>query len=215
MLSTMQVNASCNAASFRAPARRRLAAVAHAGPRHGRSRGVGQAAPDFTATDTAGKPVRLADFKGKTGGAGMDQPRLPLRAQALPAATCRRCRRKLPRKGVVWLAINSTETGSGDYLSPGATGRAGCSDKQAAPTATLMDEDGRRRPGLRRPHHAAHVHRQRRRACWCMPAASTASRRPAWTTSPRPHHVRPPGAGRNQAGKPLSAWPPARPTAAA
>ena len=44
---------------------------------------VGQSAPDFTLTDTAGKPVRLADFKGKHGGAGMEQPRLPLRAQAL------------------------------------------------------------------------------------------------------------------------------------
>ena len=27
---------------------------------------VGQSAPGFTLTDTAGKPVRLADFKGKT-----------------------------------------------------------------------------------------------------------------------------------------------------
>jgi peroxiredoxin len=26
---------------------------------------VGQPAPDFTLTDTAGKPIKLSDFKGK------------------------------------------------------------------------------------------------------------------------------------------------------
>jgi hypothetical protein len=44
-------------------------------------------------------------------------------------------------QGVVWLAINSTETASGDYLSPAQLARW-MQDKQAAPTATLMDEDG-------------------------------------------------------------------------
>ena len=44
-------------------------------------------------------------------------------------------------KGVVWLAINSTETGSGDYLAP-ARLASWMRDKQAAATATLMDASG-------------------------------------------------------------------------
>jgi hypothetical protein len=44
-------------------------------------------------------------------------------------------------KGVVWLSINSTEADSDDYLVPGKL--AGwMRDKQAAPSATLMDESG-------------------------------------------------------------------------
>jgi len=44
-------------------------------------------------------------------------------------------------KGVVWLALNSTETGSGDYLAP-ARLASWMADNQAHPSATLMDESG-------------------------------------------------------------------------
>ncbi len=44
--------------------------------------------------------------------------------------------------GVVWLAINSTENTYGDYLSPEKL--AGWMvEKQAQPSATLMDESGK------------------------------------------------------------------------
>ena len=42
---------------------------------------------------------------------------------------------------MVWLAINSTEDASGDYLSPPQLARW-MQDKGASPSATLMDEDG-------------------------------------------------------------------------
>jgi len=45
-------------------------------------------------------------------------------------------------KGVVWLAINSTETASTDYLAPAALAKW-MQDQKAAATAVLMDEDGR------------------------------------------------------------------------
>jgi hypothetical protein len=44
-------------------------------------------------------------------------------------------------QGVIWLAINSTEDASADYLSPPQLARW-MQDKGASPSATLMDEDG-------------------------------------------------------------------------
>jgi hypothetical protein len=44
-------------------------------------------------------------------------------------------------KGVVWLAINSTETGHPDYLSPAAL-QKWMDEQKAAATHTLMDESG-------------------------------------------------------------------------
>ena len=44
-------------------------------------------------------------------------------------------------KGVVWLAVNSTERAASDYLAPDKL--AGwMKEQKAAPTAVLMDEDG-------------------------------------------------------------------------
>ena len=49
--------------------------------------------------------------------------------------------KEVTSKGVVWLAINSTEVASYDYLPPPQLARW-MVDQKAAPTLTLMDEDG-------------------------------------------------------------------------
>ena len=101
---------------------------------------VGQSAPGFTLTDTAGKPVRLADFKGKTVVLEWNNPGCPF-VRKHYQGNMQALQKEAAAQGVVWLAINSTETASGDYLSPAQLTRW-MQDKQAAPTATLMDEDG-------------------------------------------------------------------------
>ena len=101
---------------------------------------VGQSAPGFTLTDTAGKPVRLADFKGKTVVLEWNNPGCPF-VRKHYQGNMQSLQKEAAAQGVVWLAINSTETASGDYLSPTQLARW-MQDKQAAPTATLMDEDG-------------------------------------------------------------------------
>jgi peroxiredoxin len=101
---------------------------------------VGQPAPGFTLTDTAGKPVRLADFKGRTVVLEWNNPGCPF-VRKHYQGNMQALQKEAAAQGVVWLAINSTETASGDYLSPAQLARW-MQDKQAAPTATLMDEDG-------------------------------------------------------------------------
>jgi peroxiredoxin len=101
---------------------------------------LGQSAPGFTLADTAGKPVRLADFKGKTVVLEWNNPGCPF-VRKHYQGNMQALQKEATAQGVVWLAINSTEPASGDYLSPAQLARW-MADKQAAPTATLMDEDG-------------------------------------------------------------------------
>ncbi len=102
---------------------------------------VGQSAPDFTLTDTAGKTVRLSDFKGKHVVLEWTNPGCPFVRKHYDSANMQTLQKETTAKGVVWLAVNSTETASGDYLAPQQLARWMAGQK-AAPSATLMDEDG-------------------------------------------------------------------------
>lgn len=102
---------------------------------------VGQAAPDFTLTDTAGKPVKLSDFRGKHVVLEWNNPGCPF-VRKHYQGNMQALQTEAADKGVVWLAINSTEDASSDYLTPPQLGRW-MSEQKAAPTATLMDEDGK------------------------------------------------------------------------
>ncbi len=103
---------------------------------------VGQSAPDFTLTDTTGKTVRLSDFKGKHVVLEWTNPGCPFVRKHYDSANMQTLQRETTAKGVIWLAVNSTETGSGDYLAPQQLARWMVGQK-AMPSATLMDEDGK------------------------------------------------------------------------
>ena len=102
---------------------------------------VGQPAPDFTLTDTSGKPVKLSQFKGKPVVLEWNNPGCPF-VRKHYEGNMQVLQKEFTGKGVVWLAINSTEDASGDYQSPSQLARW-MRDKGASPSATLMDEDGR------------------------------------------------------------------------
>lgn len=102
---------------------------------------VGQPAPDFSLTSTDGKRVRLTDFRGKHVVLEWTNPGCPFVRKHYGADNMQATQRDAAAKGVIWLAINSTETGSVDYLKP-AQLVAWLSGHHAAVTATLMDEDG-------------------------------------------------------------------------
>lgn len=103
---------------------------------------VGQPAPAFSAVDTSGKTVSLADFKGRTVVLEWVNPGCPYVKKHYDSANMPATQKTTVAQGAVWLAINSTHTGASDYMAPAAL--AGwMTDKGGAPTATLMDADGK------------------------------------------------------------------------
>jgi AhpC/TSA family len=103
---------------------------------------VGQAAPAFTVTDTSGKAVSLADFKGKTVVLEWVNPGCPYVRKHYDSANMQTTQKSATGKGVVWLAVNSTAQGHGDYKKP-ADMATWMQSQKAAATSTLMDSDGK------------------------------------------------------------------------
>ena len=103
---------------------------------------VGQKAPEFSAKDTSGKTVSLADFKGKTVVLEWVNPGCPYVKKHYSGANMQGTQIEAAAKGVVWLAINSTEPGHPDYLAPAAL-QKWMVEQKAAATHTLMDDNGK------------------------------------------------------------------------
>ena len=103
---------------------------------------VGQPAPAFSAVDTSGKTVSLADFKGKTVVLEWVNPGCPFVQKHYSSANMQGTQKEAAAKGVVWLAVNSTSTDAGDYKTPAAMAQW-MQAQRASATATLMDSDGK------------------------------------------------------------------------
>lgn len=103
---------------------------------------VGQPAPGFTSTDTEGKPVRLADYKGKHVVLEWVNPGCPYVQKHYNSGNMPATQKDARARDVVWLAVNSTAVDAYDYRKP-ADLTAWLKAKGATPTATLMDVDGK------------------------------------------------------------------------
>lgn len=103
---------------------------------------VGQPAPAFSAVDTAGKTVSLADFKGRHVVLEWVNPGCPFVQKHYGAGNMQATQKEATAGGVVWLAVNSTAEGASDYRKP-ADMAAWMQQHKAAATATLMDVDGK------------------------------------------------------------------------
>jgi peroxiredoxin len=103
---------------------------------------VGQSAPAFSVTDTAGKTVSLADFKGKHVVLEWVNPGCPYVQKHYSSANMQGTQKAAVDKGVVWLAVNSTAPDAADYRAPAAMA-SWMKEQQAAASATLMDADGK------------------------------------------------------------------------
>jgi peroxiredoxin len=103
---------------------------------------VGQPAPAFTALDTAGKPVSLADFKGRHVVLEWTNPGCPFVVKHYGSANMQATQQAATAKGVVWLTINSTAADASDYKAPAEMAKW-MQQQKAAASATLMDADGK------------------------------------------------------------------------
>ncbi len=103
---------------------------------------VGEPAPAFSAVDTRGKTVSLADFKGKHVVLEWVNPGCPYVVKHYGAGNMQATQKSATGKGVVWLAVNSTNKDHGDYRSPEAM-TSWMSGHKATASSTLMDSDGK------------------------------------------------------------------------
>ena len=101
----------------------------------------GQPAPAFRAVDVTGKTVSLSDFRGKTVVLEWNNPNCPFVQKHYSSGNMQSLQQKNTAAGVAWLAINSTNEGHSDYLSP-AKLAAWFGEQKAATTAILMDPRG-------------------------------------------------------------------------
>jgi peroxiredoxin len=101
----------------------------------------GQAAPAFTLKDLSGKDVSLAQFKGRTVVLEWNNPKCPFIVKHYASGNMQDLQRTAG-KDVVWLAINSTNPKSGDFMSAADLSKW-VGEQKSQPTAYLMDPDGK------------------------------------------------------------------------
>ncbi|MEO8101193.1 MAG: thioredoxin family protein [Betaproteobacteria bacterium] len=102
---------------------------------------VGKAAPDFTLTELGGKPVRLADFKGRHVVLEWHNPHCPFVAKHYDSGNMPGLQSKYDAKDTVWLSVNSTHPGHQDFMSSDKL-KGYLADKGATPDAYLIDANG-------------------------------------------------------------------------
>jgi peroxiredoxin len=103
---------------------------------------VGQGAPEFELADAGGKPVKLADFKGRFVVLEWTNPGCPFVVKHYGSHSMQGLQKDFTAKNVVWLSISSTAKEHPDYLPPAALARR-YQDWGAASSAMLMDDSGK------------------------------------------------------------------------
>src|SRR5437763_14798109 len=84
---------------------------------------AGQAAPNFSLTDTQGKAVQLSDFKGNYVVLEWTNPGCPFVRNHYNTRTMQTLQQGGGPRGVVWLSIGSSNKSSWDYMEPAKLGQ--------------------------------------------------------------------------------------------
>ena len=103
---------------------------------------VGQPAPDFSAPDLSGKPVKLSDFRGKFVVLEWTNPECPYVRRHYDSGNMPSLQKEFASRDVVWLQINSSSPASGEFTPPEEMAKW-VGAKGGAPKASLIDKDGK------------------------------------------------------------------------
>lgn len=103
---------------------------------------IGDKAPDFALKCTGGGTHSLADYKGKIVVLEWTNPGCPVVVRHYKDGLMQATQKAAKEKGVVWLAINSTNPEHRDYREPQALKEI-FSERNTAYSALLMDADGK------------------------------------------------------------------------
>lgn len=102
---------------------------------------AGDVAPDFTATDSNGKAHKLSDYKGKFVVLEWTNSGCPFTRKHYLSGNMQNLQKQWTAKGVVWLTVLSSAPGKEGYMTAEQE-NSYLKDKNAAPTAALMDPAG-------------------------------------------------------------------------
>jgi hypothetical protein len=102
---------------------------------------VGAPAPAFSLTDSNGKTVSLADFKGKTVVLEWSNHDCPYVRKHYGGNNMQALQKKWTAQGVVWLTLISSAPGTQGYVS-GTEANKLTADRGAAPTTVAFDPTG-------------------------------------------------------------------------
>jgi peroxiredoxin len=101
----------------------------------------GQPAPAFKGTDVNGKPVSLADFKGKYVVLEWNNPSCPFVMKHYDSGNMQALQKRYGADNVAWVAVNSTSDMHSEYMTPEKLA-AWFRQQNAAPAAVLVDSKG-------------------------------------------------------------------------
>ena len=101
----------------------------------------GEPAPDFTLKDSKGNPQKLSSYSGKFVVLEWLNPECPFVKKHYSAGNMQKPQKEYTAKGVVWLSIISSAPGKQGYRT-GPQADADTKDKNASPTAVLLDPSG-------------------------------------------------------------------------
>lgn len=102
---------------------------------------VGNAAPDFTGTDSNGKTHKLSDYRGKYVVLEWTNNGCPYTQKHYESGNMQALQKEWTDKGVVWLTVLSSAPGEQGYMTA-LQENAYVGKERAAPTAAILDPTG-------------------------------------------------------------------------